>query len=111
MIRAEARAELGDVNNALTDINIIRNRAGLSILPNNLSKDSVLSAIMHERQVELFSEWGHRWFDLRRSGKLDIVMNTVARLKNTTWNPFAGLFPIPSSEIIKNPGLTQNPGY
>jgi len=111
LIRAEARAQLGDLNKAVTDINIIRKRAGLDALSGNLTKDSILSVIMHERQTELFAEWGHRWFDLKRTGRLDAVMESVAPSKNTVWRSFAKLFPIPSTEIVKNPVLTQNPGY
>jgi hypothetical protein len=67
--------------------------------------------IAHERQVELFTEWGHRWFDLKRTGAIDTVMKNVAIQKGTTWNKNFQLFPIPQTEILANPNLVQNPGY
>ncbi len=67
LIRAEARAELRDFGGAASDLNTIRTRAGL---PSTTANDlpSLLTAILHERQVELFTEWGHRWFDPNSNG-------------------------------------------
>jgi len=117
LIRAEARAELGKLvgaNSASSDINAIRNRAGL--LPTTATtKQDLLDAILNERQKELFTEWGHRWFDLKRTGKIDEVMNLVCPTKGpgVIWQPYKALYPIPQSEINLNPGMTgqQNPGY
>ncbi len=63
LIRAEARANQGNLIGASEDLNLIRIRAGLT---NTLavSQQELISAIMHERQTELFTECGHRWFDL-----------------------------------------------
>jgi starch-binding outer membrane protein, SusD/RagB family len=74
LIRAEARTQLNDIVGAQSDLNIIRTRANL---PNTTSTDPELMmlAIQHERQVELFTEWGHRWLDLKRSHTIDAVMN------------------------------------
>jgi hypothetical protein len=110
LIRAEARAQQNKISEGLSDLNIIRKRAGL---PNANSNDklSLLTDILHERQVELFTEWGHRWLDLKRSSKLDVVMNTVAPAKGSTWNPNWELYPIPMYDIAQNQNLTQNPGY
>ncbi|MBT2559848.1 RagB/SusD family nutrient uptake outer membrane protein [Pedobacter sp. ISL-68] len=103
--RAEAKAHLGDIT-AIDDLNKIRNRAGLSSL-SILNGQALLDAIMVERRFELFVEWGLRWYDLRRTGKLDQVLGSM----KSTWTPSAGLFPIPNSEILAAPNLTQNPGY
>ncbi len=65
LIRAEARAQQNNTEAAISDINTIRTRAGLPGLENTLTQDEVLAAVAHERQIELFSEWGHRWFDLK----------------------------------------------
>lgn len=106
LIRAEARAQLDNLAQAKSDLNVIRTRAGLS--PTTaVTKDEVLAAIQKERRVELFSEWGHRWQDLKRTGKLD---QTLAPLK-AGWQPSASLWPVPASQIELNPFLTQNPGY
>lgn len=105
LIRAEARAQQNKIPEALEDLNRIRERAGL--LPLNLTeKGSVLSAIEHERKVELFCEWGHRFFDLKRYGHLD----QLAVIK-PNWKKTSELLPIPQYEILNNPNLIQNPGY
>lgn len=110
LIRAEARAELGDVNGAQDDINAIRTRAGL---PNTTAADqpSLLTAVMKERRVELFTEWGHRWLDLKRTGEVDAVMSVATPLKGGTWNADWQWYPIPATEIKAAPQLTQNAGY
>jgi starch-binding outer membrane protein, SusD/RagB family len=68
---------------------------------------------MHERQVELFTEWGHRWLDLQRTGKLNDIMSVVALQKGGSWEPYKALLPIPYDEFKWNPSLRghQNPGY
>jgi hypothetical protein len=107
LIRAEARARLGKVPESQADINAIRSRSGLS---NTTAADpaALLLAIEKERQVELFSEWGHRWLDLKRTGRADAVLGAE---KPTDWQPTDALYPIPQNEILSNPLLTQNLGY
>jgi len=108
LIRAEAAAHLGKLDAAMADVDTIRNRAGL--LPstaNATSETDVLNAIMHERQTELFCEWGHRWFDLKRTGTADAVLGA----ENPSWQPHEVLYPIPNSQRSLNYRLTQNPGY
>lgn len=108
LIRAEARAMQGtNLTGAASDINVIRNRAGL---PNTgaATQDDLLAAVYQERKVELFAEWGTRWFDLKRTGQVDAVLRAA---KPTTWRSTAALWPIPSPQILTNPKLTQNPGY
>ena len=107
LIRAEARARQGKITDAENDLNIIRSRAGLSDIVTT-DKDSLLSLIAHERRVELFAEWGHRWFDLKRTGQAETVLQ---KLKPNTWQPTDTLWPVPQSQILLNPALTQNPGY
>lgn len=112
LIRAESRLHNGDAEGAVSDINAIRMRAGLS--PIAVTDEATLeSAILHERQCELFTEWGHRWFDLKRTGKLTEVMPIITQQKGGVWNDYKALEPIPSSEIEVSPGLIghQNPGY
>lgn len=117
LIRSEAEANLGDMQDAANDLNIIRNRAGLG-LSTTLTASSNLqeadSAIMHERQVELFTEWGHRWFDLKRIGIINFVMGNpenVCQFKGGVWNQYDQLYPIPQNEILSDPNLIQNTGY
>lgn len=110
LIRAEARAATNNLVGAQNDLNTIRNRAGLDDT-NATNKTELLDAILTERQLELFTEWGHRWFDLKRSGRLNSVMATATSLKGGTWRPYQALFPIRQTEIDSDPNLSQNPGY
>jgi len=113
LIRAEAEANgAGNgISAAITDLNAIRNRAGLPNYAGATDKASLLTAILHERQVELFTEWGHRWLDLKRTGSIDSVMSIVTPLKGGTWSTDQQLYPIPYTEIQKDANLTQNAGY
>lgn len=107
--RAEANAEMGQYADAISDLNIIRNRAGVITYsgPQD-NKDSVLSAIYHERRLELFAEWGNRWLDLKRWGSANEILsvNKGFSVENNSL-----LYPIPAGEINLNPNLIQNPGY
>lgn len=105
LIRAEARARQGNISGAADDLNLIRNRAGLPNTTANTQTD-LLNAIIQERRLELFSEMGHRWFDLKHMGQASILSS-----KGTNWTASAQLYPIPQKEIINDPNLTQNPGY
>ncbi|WP_448698150.1 RagB/SusD family nutrient uptake outer membrane protein [Mucilaginibacter sp. AW1-3] len=117
LIRAEAEAYQGKISNALADLNLIRNRAGLPNYAGAQDQASLLAAILHERQVELFTEWGHRWFDLIRTNTINSVMGSPGNVYSSklgtpgSWNPQWQLFPVPSTEIIADPNLSQNPGY
>ena len=106
LIRAEASAEQGDLTDAATDLNAIRSRAGLGPTTAATQTD-LLTAILHERQVELCFEGGFRWFDLKRTGTIDAVLGT----EKPTYKPYAALYPIPFTQTQLNPFLTQNPGY
>lgn len=110
LIRAEARAQQNKISEALNDLNLIRKRAGV---PDTsiTNKDALLACILHERQVELFTELGHRWLDLKRTGNVDAVMNVVTPVKGGTWNSNWALYPIPIDDIQKNPKISQNLGY
>lgn len=106
-IRAHSRLVLGDTEGAINDINKIRQRAGLLPLENNISLQ-LEHVIIQEQRLELFTELGHRFFDLKRSGMAhDILVS-----KKPGWNATDVLFPIPETELINNPNLNpQNPGY
>jgi len=112
LIRAEAEANdaAGRAAAAISDLNIIRSRAGLPALSSSLLPTQIIAAVAHERQVELFAEWGHRWLDLNRTGQAHAVLSAIAGKQ-----PWAGdyqlLYPIPPSEIRADHFLVQNPGY
>lgn len=113
LIRAECRAQLGEIAAALADLNMIRQRAGLPVLSaDQQDKYTLLNAILKERQVEFFTEQGHRWFDLKRMGAIDTVMTIETPAKGGgIWNATKRLWPIPKEEIVQDPNLYQNPGY
>lgn len=107
LIRAEARAMQGDLSGAASDLNMVRSRAGLSNATFADQNDAI-DQIMNERFIELVLE-GHRYFDLRRTNKIDEVMNLI---NPDGWDSGVDqLFPIPQRDILFNTNLTQNPGY
>lgn len=110
LIRAEARANQNKLASAIDDVDAIRQRAGLPLIKitnPSISKDNLLVVIQRERRMELFTEWGHRWFDLKR---LDRATTVLGPLK-TGWQPTDALLPLPGTEVLVNSNLSQNPGY
>ncbi|NML40778.1 RagB/SusD family nutrient uptake outer membrane protein [Chitinophaga sp. G-6-1-13] len=110
LIRAEARLESNNITGALDDINFIRKRAGLLPTPASTVPD-IRKAIIKERRVELFCEWGHRWFDIKRSDSMNEIMQAAMTFKGGTWASYKAIYPIPNFEILRDPNLVQNPGY
>ena len=108
LIRAEARMHQNDISGAIDDLNIIRSRAGLTALSQSLSPDATASALQQERRIELFAEFGHRWLDLKRTAKVDLV---IGALKPASWSTTDALWPVPQAQRAVNPFLTQNKGY
>jgi len=107
LIRAEARAQLGNSIGSQNDLNLIRSRAGLPDISVN-TREELLIAILHERFVEFFTEQGHRWFDLKR---MDKAKEVLSPLKNN-WKDTDILLPLPEMELELNPSLKpQNSGY
>lgn len=106
LIRAEARARQNDVTSAREDLNAIRHRANLGNTPAS-DQASLLLAIEHERRMELITEWGHRWLDLKRTGRAGDILRPI----KPGWQPTDELYPVPLAEIGDNPNLTQNLGY
>lgn len=106
LIRAEARARQGELSNAKQDLDMVRSLAGL---PNTtaMTETEIIAAIQQERRFELFTEYGHRFFDLKRNGAL----NTVLPIVKLGWNSTDAHWPIPETELLANPNLTPNPGY
>lgn len=107
LIRAEARARQNNLNGAISDLDMIRKRAGLvSVAQSNsgIGQEELLQLILEERKKELFTEWGHRWLDLKRT-------NRTQEIFMEKWETTDVLYPIPENERMKNPNLTQNDGY
>ena len=113
LLRAEALNKIGgaaNITEALTLLNTIRTRAGLTAFPtiaDAIAKYGDLeSAILQERSVELCFE-GHRWFDLVRTEKAILTMkplNGLSDARNLVW-------PIHINALNKNPNLVQNDFY
>lgn len=112
LLRAEAYADLGQLDLAAADINKIRERANATpVLPADVTIDYILD----ERARELYGEeW--RLIILRRTGKL------LERVRKYNDNPLCpGAFieeknihwPIPQTQIDLNVNavFAQNPGY
>ena len=110
LIRAEARAHQEDLPGAIADLDKIKERAGLELVADtrpDIGKEQLLDEILWERRTELFTEWGHRWLDLKRTGLADAVLGT----NKPTWQSTDALYPIPEEERLKNTNLSQNTGY
>lgn len=107
LVRAEARARQNNLPGAIQDLNVVRGRAALPPLPPTPDQAAAAAAIEKERRTELFAEWGHRWLDLKRTGKAVSVLGALKPGFSATdlW------YPIPAGELLLNPALTQNAGY
>ncbi|MBO9571054.1 MAG: RagB/SusD family nutrient uptake outer membrane protein, partial [Chitinophagaceae bacterium] len=108
LIKAEALALKNDIEASATELKVVRERAGLTQFPADISQQDLLDSIAVERRREFFGEWGHRWLDLKRTGKVNDVL---LPLKSATWNMNDTLYPIPFYEIQTNFNLVQNQGY
>lgn len=115
MIMAEAANELGNTDEAITYVNMIKGRAKADLLElgGHLNQEEMREVIMEERAREFVGEFQRKW-DLSRWGKLVEAIQQISQdspdgAKNV--KPHHVLFPIPYDEIVKNPNLSQNTGY
>ncbi|PWJ58674.1 putative outer membrane starch-binding protein [Dyadobacter jejuensis] len=120
--RAEANAQLGNTQEALEDVNLIRTRAGLPdselYTSSNMGSKSLMDVVLEERWLELAFE-GHRAYDLFRNNRpMERDYPGTHSLNNTpTTNTQQRVMPtddrviffIPQVEIDRNSNLTQNP--
>lgn len=105
LINAEAANELGNTGVAITNINLVRNRAHLGNTTAS-GQTALRAAIWQERRVELAMEMD-RFPDLVRTGQAATFLGPLGF--QTGKNE---LFPIPLQAITDSKGvLTQNPGY
>src|SRR5690554_1276139 len=116
LLKAEALNELGRGDEALTAVNLIRNRVNLPAVSGN-NPEEIRRLIEKERRLELAQE-AQRWNDLKRYSRAVEVMNNLVEIDLRTNQPKSFdmseaklLLPIPQQEINRNPLLTQNPGY
>ncbi len=129
---AEACIELGgaDLQNGISALNLVRNRAGL---PDRVTADQAVARgyLRHERAIEFFGE-GHRYYDLRRWMMFGSVVENVYGMKikqmvngNVQWlldltdnedtRTWASdkyyWLPLSRTEMNKAPNLQPQPGY
>jgi hypothetical protein len=121
LIAAEAYHKKGDNATAMNRINAVKARAEKT--PNSLQltdpNSVTIDEILDERGRELVGEF-HRWFDLKRTGKLvERVLKYNKDVRGTP-NAFVGkdgnlkiLRPIPqvALNLNSNKTVTQNPAY
>ena len=107
LLLAEAENELGNTGAAGIVLNQVRSRVNLPDITVN-SQSELRTAIQTERRLELAFE-GHRWFDLKRVGMAVTTMNALGRNYNV--EDYELLWPIPQTELDRNPNLVQNIGY
>ncbi|MBK6306954.1 MAG: RagB/SusD family nutrient uptake outer membrane protein [Gemmatimonadetes bacterium] len=70
LMRAEANANLGNRAAAIGDLNVVRTVAGgLAPLDANFA-GNLIDELLYNRRYSLFGEYGNRWVDMRRYGRL-----------------------------------------
>jgi hypothetical protein len=109
LVYAEALARTGSPQQAVTQLNKVRRRAGASTYdsPSDVPESSLTRAIWAERARELYAEQDRRW-DLLRQGRFFERMAAVGKSRP----PRRRLLPLPSEEINGNELIdTNNPGY
>lgn len=109
-------------------VNLVRARNGVNMppLPDGMSQAEARERIRQERQVELAFE-GHRHWDVRRwmiaPSTLGGALRGVnvsragdgqftyfpATVENRVFHPKMYFYPLPQQELLKVPGLIQNP--
>ena len=108
LIRAEAYARLNEPENALTDLNTLREQRGAALA--NID-DDLLDEIFIERRKELCFE-KHLFFDIARFHK-NVERNSgcIATTCNLNYPSDYFILPIPKNNIDLNSNLKQNEGY
>ncbi|MEG1564330.1 MAG: RagB/SusD family nutrient uptake outer membrane protein [Bacteroides sp.] len=115
LLRAEANAALSKISDAVTDLNTVRNRAGLMPYSGTMDKLSIEKELCDERLRELFVEQ-KRWFDLIRfhqGGSIDIykeVPNLSGKV-GSDGKPYSLYSPINYNDMVLNDKLVQTEGY
>lgn len=118
LMYAEALNENGKTDEAIVEINKVRERgkaAPLGVMTQSQLRDQIRH---HERPVELAMEFGIRWFDLYRWQRGSTATESIKNTLEAHNKPSAGnfqdkhiIFPIPLQEININPELKPNPGW
>ena len=108
LLKAEAYAALGQLENSKLYLNKVRSRAGLPEF-NAMDKNLLQKEILDERGRELFHEM-KRWYDLRRAHALGII-DVYQYIPNLIGKTTPLYWPVNSNVLIKNDQLVQTEGY
>ena len=109
LMRAEAYAGLNDINNAVKDLNTVRQRAGIGEYTGALTQAAVEKEILNERGRELFFE-NKRWFDLVRFHKSGTI-NVYTYVPNLAGKNTPLFWPLNATVLANNPNIEQTSGY
>lgn len=102
LTRAESHAIQGiDLNQAMADLNAVRNRAGLGNISPISSQAQILQAIRDERRLELSLE-GDRILQIKRRG----AAGEDIQVRGATWNCPGSVLQYPATEGF--PGFVFN---
>ena len=119
LIKAEAHAKLGQNQQALDNVNIIRERAGLSgdqlfRLDNLQGYESILDIVLDEKRLE-FAWEAHRTHDVFRNKRtMDRSYLAWQGWSGPSYIPYTSnriVHMIPEDEMTKNRNLVQNPSW
>lgn len=110
LTRAEANFRLGNIAEAVSDINVLRARANASNVDNSLTESDIINEWCREFYME-----GRRRSDLIRFGLFTSSTYTWdwkgGNYNGTGVNSIYNIYPIPANELSSNSNMTQNPGY
>lgn len=91
LIDAEIKARTNDPGGAVAGIDVVRLAAGLPAYTGGQTEAELIDEILNQRRYSLFGE-GHRWVDMRRTGKLGDL--PIDRVGDDVWVQF----PRPANE-------------
>jgi len=107
LIRMEALTNLGNKVEALQDLNFLREHNNQSFIEDIATID-MNEEIRYQRKYEFFTEFGHRFYDLKRWQ----LLNDIMIVEKPNWQTIYKTLPLPQKEIQLNPQLLpQNEGY
>ncbi len=114
LMRAESNFNLNNTSDAVSDINIIRERAYGNTDGNITAAELTSQFILDERAREFYYE-AQRRTDLVRFGQFtggDYLWQWKGGVfEGSSTSSYLDIFPIPSDEVSANPNIQQNTGY
>lgn len=114
LMRAEALYRQGDKENAVKDINLVRERAYGNTSGNITAAQLTDKFMLDERGREFYYE-GQRRTDLVRFGQFTngtyLWQWKGGSFTGAQTEAFRNIFPIPGAEVSANPNIKQNAGY